>query len=160
LQPVPGPGVPPPLWGAIRQEEKQRLLSAEQMFIKIRRLAHLEREKEPLHALTVDWSRIAECFLHRTLNGHDGLASTGQTLGQLIRNMRPRAHELESARRQRMLSALALLNELDEINKKAGKHMGGVVLTWGHITHVHAGLYWALKAVLDEGHRSKPDLKH
>jgi len=44
------------------------------------------------------------------------------------------------------LDVLWLLNA---INKRAGKHLSGDEITWEDVLSVHAGLYWALRALLD-----------
>jgi hypothetical protein len=143
----------PQLWRAIQENEKQRLRSAEEGFVRIRRLSRNDREREPLHALTVDWSRVAERFLLRALKeGHDPTTSA-QPLGQLIPEVRSLAHQ-STPKKYRLLSALDILGELNDINKTAGKHLGGAALTWEQVVHLHAGVYWALKAVLEEANKS------
>jgi Nuclease-related domain len=37
---------------------------------------------------------------------------------------------------------------LNDINKRAGKHLSGDEVTWEDVLSVHAGLYWALRAFL------------
>jgi hypothetical protein len=63
-----------------------------------------------------------------------------------------------SPKKYRLLSALDFLGELNDINKTAGKHLGGATLTWEQVVHLHAGVYWALKAVLEEANKARqPD---
>jgi len=46
-------------------------------------------------------------------------------------------------------NSLAVLRLLNEINKRAGKHLSGDEITWEEVVNVHAGFYWALRALLD-----------
>ena|SRR6266849_227656 len=45
-----------------------------------------------------------------------------------------------------------ILNELDQldlINKKGGKHLDGIDLTWEHVVSVYPSIHWTLKTLLD-----------
>ena len=143
----------PQLWQTVQKEEKQSLRSAEEGFVRIRRLSRDDREHEPLHGLTVDWSRVAERFLLRALNDRRIRSTSAQPLGQLIPEVRSLAHQ-SSPKKYRLLSALDFLSELNDINKNAGKHLTGAALNWEQVVHLHAGVYWALKAVLEEANKA------
>jgi hypothetical protein len=45
--------------------------------------------------------------------------------------------------------ALNVLDHLNRLNTRAGKHLGGGELNWSDVALLHAGIYWALKALLD-----------
>jgi hypothetical protein len=49
---------------------------------------------------------------------------------------------------------LDFLSEPNDINKNAGKHLTGAALNWEQVVHLHAGVYWALKAVLEEANKA------
>jgi len=146
----------PKLWNAIENEEKQSLLKAEEFFVRVRRLGHLDREKEPLDIMILGWSRVAEPFLRRILFKISGSSVPGKPLGQLI-GMTKKALDrgnnspsLEEKHRLRLLPAvLDLLDQLDLINKKGVKHLDGIHLTWEHVVNVHTGIHWALRTLLD-----------
>ena len=146
----------PQLWDTIDEEEKQSLLKAEEFFVKVRRLGELDREKEPLDTMIVGWSRVAEPVLRRVLFRIDGSGGRGKPLGQLI-GMTKKALErgsesrsLEEKHRLRLLPAvLDLLDQLDLINKKGGKHLDGVHVTWDHVVNVYTSIHWALRTLLD-----------
>jgi len=44
---------------------------------------------------------------------------------------------------------LRVLSELNQMNKKGAKHLGGAEVTWENVVQVHAGLYPALKALAE-----------
>jgi hypothetical protein len=46
-------------------------------------------------------------------------------------------------------NSLALLRLLNDINKRAGKHLSGDEIKWEEVVNVHAGFYWAIRALLD-----------
>jgi hypothetical protein len=46
-------------------------------------------------------------------------------------------------------NGLAGLRLLNEINKRAGKHLSGEEITWEEVVNVHAGFYRTLQALLD-----------
>jgi hypothetical protein len=46
-------------------------------------------------------------------------------------------------------NALNVLELLNGLNTQGGKHLGGIAVAWEDVVYVHAGLYWALRAVLD-----------
>jgi len=149
----------PRLWDTVDNEEKERLVEAEETFVRIRRLNQQERQNERLRLLVIDWSAVAERVLCRALSSLDrsaGLSSTGQPLGTLIGEMRNSLKRAGNAwssedkpRAPQVRYALNVLDQLNRMNTKGAKHLGGTVLTWEDVVHVHAGLYWALKALLD-----------
>jgi hypothetical protein len=47
------------------------------------------------------------------------------------------------------LNSLDVLWLLNDINKRAGKHLSGGEITWEEVVNVHARFYWALRAFLD-----------
>ena len=61
---------------------------------------------------------------------------------------------------QPVRDALNFLDQLNLINTKGAKHLGGIVITWEDVVHVHAGLYWALKALLEAANNSAANTKH
>ncbi|MCC8950420.1 hypothetical protein H8A97_36455, partial [Bradyrhizobium sp. Arg62] len=120
--------------------ETESLLKAEMFFVRMRRLRQLEREKEPLDTMIVNWSRVAERFLSRVLVGL-GSGGEGKPLGQLI-GMAKKALERGSGSRNleeenRLRSVLNELDQLDILNKKGGKHLGGIDLNWEHVVSVY-----------------------
>jgi hypothetical protein len=55
----------------------------------------------------------------------------------------------EKPRLHMALSGLSMLRALNDTNKKGGKHLGGDEISWEDVVYVHAGLYWALRVLLD-----------
>jgi hypothetical protein len=47
------------------------------------------------------------------------------------------------------LNRLDVLWLLNDLNKRGGKHLSGDEIAWEDVVKVHAGLYWALRALLD-----------
>jgi hypothetical protein len=41
-----------------------------------------------------------------------------------------------------------VLEVLNRLNTDSGKHLGGDEIAWNDVVDVHAGLYWALRALL------------
>jgi hypothetical protein len=148
----------PELWSTLGSQERQRLIQAEESFVTLRRLSQHERERERFRLLIVDWSAVAERLLCRVRNRLDGSAppTSDQPLGILIGDVR---RTLKTARetwraedRPRMylaLNSLEVLGILNGLNTKGGKHLGGSAIAWEEVVYVHAGLYWAFKALLD-----------
>jgi hypothetical protein len=143
----------PRLWDAIDKEEKESLLKAEMFFVRIRRLRQLEREKEPLDTMIVNWSRVAERFLRRTFASLGGSGGDGKPLGQLIgmtKKVLERGNDSWSLEEQnRLRFVLNELDQLDLINKKGGKHLDGIDLTWEHVVSVYPSIHWTLKTLLE-----------
>jgi hypothetical protein len=146
----------PRLWDATDREEKESLVRAEMFFVRIRRLHPFEREKEPLDMMILNWSRVAERFLRRALASLGGPGGDGKPLGQLIgmtKKVLERGNDSWSLEEKRWLRFMpAALNELDQldfVNKKGGKHLDGIDLTWEHVVNVHTGIHWALRTLLD-----------
>jgi len=50
--------------------------------------------------------------------------------------------------------ALRLLRQLNKLNTKGAKHIGGTILTWRDIVAVHTGIYSALTSLLEAADRS------
>jgi hypothetical protein len=143
----------PALWQIVQKEERRRLINAEQMFVRFRRLNQYDRDKEPFRVLIVDWSAVAERFLVRALVSHGRSSAPRQTLGFLIGEARSLAHSLPLPSKQNLLSALNFLGELDMVNKKGGKHLDEFVLDWECVVQLHAGLYRALRTALEEANK-------
>jgi hypothetical protein len=147
------------LWKLIQPDEVQRLFEAERSFTTIRREGHREDKDHLLRLLIIDWSAVAESFLKRTI---DVLQKAGnstndrRTLGTLIGDTRiwlRNNHSMvgyEGRPRMHLIrSSLNMLDQLNRLNSQSGKHLGGGLLSWSDITHVHASIYWALKVLLD-----------
>jgi hypothetical protein len=143
----------PRLWDAIDRQEKESLLKAEMFFVRIRRLRQLERDKEPLDTMIVNWSRVAERFLRRAFAGLGGSGGDGKPLGQLIgmtKKVLERGNDSWSLEEQnRLRFVLHELDKLDLINKKGGKHLDGIDLTWEHVVSVYPSIHWTLKTLLE-----------
>jgi hypothetical protein len=150
--------VSPPLWSTLGEKERRRLVKSEEMFVALRRLAPPERQREWFRLLVVDWSAVTELVLRRAYNSvvrpSDG--APHKPLGELAAEFR-KALQADSGTwsykdRRRGYSALNHLDVLwllNAINKRAGKHLSGDEITWEDVVSVHAGLYWALRALLD-----------
>jgi hypothetical protein len=143
----------PALWQMVEKGERRRLITAEQMFVRFRRLNQYDRDNEPFHVLIVDWSVVAEGFLSRALVNHGRSLVPRQPLGHLVGEARSLAHNLPHSRKYNLLSALNFLSELDMVNKKAGKHLDEFVLEWECVVQLHAGVYRALRAALEESNK-------
>lgn len=145
----------PPLWSVLGEKERRRLVQSEDMFVALRRLTRHERQLERLHHLIVDWSAVAELVLRRACNTMDSsLAVDKKPLGELVTDFDRalRANEWAYKDLPRMhaaRNALAVLRLLNEVNKRAGKHLSGDEITWEEVVKVHSGFYWALPALLD-----------
>jgi hypothetical protein len=46
------------------------------------------------------------------------------------------------------VAGLHVLEVLNRLNTDSGKHLGGDEIAWKDVVDVHAGLYWALRALL------------
>jgi hypothetical protein len=153
----------PRLWDTIDREEKESLVKAEMFFVRIRRLRQLEREKEPLDMMIVNWSRVAERFLRRAFASLGGAGGDGKPLGQLIgmtKKVLERGNGSWSMDQQnRLRSVLNELDQLDNFNKKGGKHLDGVDLTWEHVVIVYPSIHWTLKTLLDVASRREANTK-
>jgi hypothetical protein len=75
----------------------------------------------------------------------DGLlaADFRRTLGRSTwsYNERPRMYAARNG--------LDVLRVLNDLNKRGGKHLSGDEITWEDVVNVRAGLYWALRALID-----------
>ena len=137
---------PPPLWNNLAEKERRRLIKCEEMFVTLRRLAVPARQREQFGHMIVDWSAVSELVLRRT---GDSLKRSVELdphkpLGDLIfcsSKDKPRMHMA--------LTGLQMLRALNDLNKKGGKHLGGDEISWEDVVYVHAGLCWALRALLD-----------
>jgi hypothetical protein len=149
------------LWSKVSKEEQRRLCEAEQLFVEVRRLSQQAREQERLRSLVVDWSAVAESFLRRFLSMLKGQFESHhplQPLGSLIVEARAALKGITGKETRQMYMArhgLNILEELNRINTKGGKHLGSSV-TWEKVVYVHAGLYWTLRAVLDVANNPAP----
>jgi hypothetical protein len=146
----------PKLWDTIHKDERESLIRAEEFFVRIRRLGQLEREKEPLDMMILNWSKVAERFMRRLLSGMGGSGGRGKPLGLLIGTAKKVLEQGNDSwsfqEKDRLRFVPAALNELDQldfINKKGVKHLDGVNLTWEHVVNVHVGIGWALKTLLE-----------
>jgi hypothetical protein len=147
----------PKLWGTVADDEKRRLQSCEESFVWLRRLSSAEREANRIRLLVIDWSAVAESFLGRVRNRYvPGRPSEPETLGVLIgevkRALIARSKIWSSEERPRMhaaLDGLDVLGLLNTLNTKGGKHLGGTEISWTDVVYIHAGLYRALRALLD-----------
>ena len=150
----------PHRWDILQPEEQQRLVSTEELFIEMRRLTPEQRKDQPLHPLIIDWSVVAEQFLLRAITKvapSIEVTREQRTLGRLINRMRTlQGREKDSwiaEMRQRMQlipDALNMLDQLNQTNRTMGKHLdSSTPLTWNRVMRLHAGLYWALPALLD-----------
>src|SRR5262249_26399187 len=126
------------------------------MFAALRRLSRHERQLERLRHLIVDWSAVAERALRRACNRMaSSLAADSQKpLGDLANDFDRALRANNWVRKDvpRMYAArnsLAVLRLLNDINKRAGKHLSGDEITWEEVVNVHAAFYWALRALLD-----------
>ena len=55
-----------------------------------------------------------------------------------------------------------VLNELDHLdlfNKKGGKHLDGIDLTWEHVVSVYPSIHWTLRTLLDVARRPEANVK-
>jgi hypothetical protein len=103
--------------------------------------------------MIVDWSAVTELILCRARDSLTRSAQPGphEPLGDLVIDLR-KALKADSSTwsykdKPRMYAALKCLDVLlllNDVNKKGGKHLSGDEVTWEH-----AGLYWALRALLD-----------
>ena len=124
------------LWDTIDIKEKESLLKAEAVFVRVRRLGQLDRAKEPFDTMILSWSRVAERFLRRFLSSVDVQDGSGKPLGHLIgmaKNVIERGSDSRSPeeknRLQSVPAALNELNKLNLVNKKGVKHLDGIDLT-------------------------------
>ena len=150
----------PALWDTIGKEERESLLKAEILFVRVRRLGQLYREKEPLDTMILGWSRVAERFLRRAFASLGGSGGDGKPLGQLIgmtKKVLERGNSRSLQEQNRLRSVLNELDQLDHLNKKGGKHLDGVDLTWEHVVSVYPSIHWTLRTLLDVANRPDPD---
>ena len=146
----------PKLWDTVHKDERESLIKAEEFFVRIRRLGELEREKEALDIMILNWSRVAERFMRRLLSSLGESSGRGKPLGLLIGTAKKVLEQGDDSRsfqeKDRLRFVPAALNELDQldlINKKGVKHLDSVNLTWEHVVNVHVGIYWALRTLLE-----------
>lgn len=133
----------PATWDTIGREEKDSLVEAESLFLRARRMRQHERNGEPIDAMIVRWSRVAEPILRRVLSVL-GTPVERRPLGQLIRAAKKTLEQKsgswrpEDQERFRFLPvALHELERLDLVNKKGVKHADGLELTWSHVVQIH-----------------------
>jgi hypothetical protein len=126
------------------------------MIVALRRLTHHDRQPERFRLLIVNWSAVAELVLQRACSRMDSslAANTQKPLGDLAADLDKalRANTWDRKDVPRMHAArnsLAVLRSLNDVNKRAGKHLSGDEITWEEVVNVHAGFYWALRALLD-----------
>jgi hypothetical protein len=152
----------PRLWDAIGQEAKDSLIKAEDFFVRVRRLRQLDREKEPLELTMVNWSRVAESFLRRVVV-RLGCSGERKALGQLIGMTRQALERgngsLRVEEQTRLRLILDELDQLDHFNKKGGKHLDGVDLTWNHVVTVYPSIHWTLKGLLELASQDEVNVK-
>jgi hypothetical protein len=144
-----------PLWNSLDEKERRRLVQSEETFVSLRRVAPPERPREQLRHLIVDWSSVAEPILRRTRDSLAGALSRSQPLGVTIGEVQTVLAALskhstrrEERRRSRALAGLHVLEVLNRLNTDSGKHLGGDEIAWEDVVDVHAGFYWALRALL------------
>ncbi len=144
------------LWSILGEKERRRLVQSEDMFVALRRQTRHERQPERFRLLIVDWSAVAELVLRRVCNTMKASleADPQKPLGDLCVNFTEALRAGTWARKNlpRMHAAwnsLAVLRLLNDINKRAGKHLSGDEITWEEVVNVHAGFYWTLRALLD-----------
>jgi hypothetical protein len=146
----------PQLWDILGEKERRRLVQSEDTFVILRRLTRHERKPERFSLLIVYWSAIAELVLRRAYNRMEpSLAADPQKpLGGLIAGFKEAlgasrwAHK-DLPRMHAARNSLEVLLSLNDLNKRAGKHLSGDEITWEEVVYVHAGFYWALRALLD-----------
>jgi hypothetical protein len=146
----------PQLWTILDEKERRRLVQSEDMFVALRRLSHRERQPDRFRLFIVDWSAVAELVLRRACNRMEAslAADPQKPLGDLAadfdRALRARTWDHKDLPRMHAArSSLALLRLLNDINKRAGKHLSGDEIKWEEVVNVHAGFYWAIRALLD-----------
>jgi hypothetical protein len=147
-----------PLWSSLGEKERRRLVKSEEMFVALRRLAPPERQREWFRLLIVDWSAVTELVLRRAYNSVAAPleADPHKPLGELAIEFRNRLRAdrdtwayMDRPIMYAALNRLDVLLLLNHINKRAGKHLSGDEIAWEDVLSVHAGLYWALRALLD-----------
>ena len=146
----------PQLWTILDEKERRRLVQSEDMFVALRRLSHRERQPDRFRLFIVDWSAVAELVLRRACNRMEAslAADPQKPLGDLAadfdRALRARTWDHKDLPRMHAArNSLALLRLLNDINKRAGKHLSGDEIKWEEVVNVHAGFYWAIRALLD-----------
>ncbi|RZN12197.1 hypothetical protein CWO90_45960 [Bradyrhizobium sp. Leo121] len=145
----------PKLWDALDREHRSSLVEAEMLFARFRRMRPSERGGQPIDALVVRWSRVAEPILRLVLAAL-GASAEGRPLGQLIgitKKILDRdgiAWSAELRERFRFLPvALHELDRLDLVNKKGVNHSDGVKLTWAHVVDAHTSIHWVMRTLLE-----------
>jgi hypothetical protein len=146
----------PQLWSILGDKERRRLVQSEDMFVSLRRLTRHERQPERFRLLIVDWSAVAELVLRSARNKMKASPAAGpkKPLGELIADFDKAlsasnwAHK-DKPRKDAARNSLAGLRSLNDINKRAGKHLSGDEITWEEVVNVHAGFYRTLQALLD-----------
>jgi hypothetical protein len=144
------------LWSMLSEKERRRLVQSEDAFVVLRRLTRHERQPERFRLLIVDWSAVAELVLRRACNRMElsSAADPQKPLGDLAadfdRALRTStwAHK-DLPRMHAARGGLAVLRSLNDINKRAGKHLSGDEIIWEEVVNVHAGFYRALRTLLD-----------
>jgi hypothetical protein len=143
------------LWSVLDERERRRLVHSEATFISLRRLTRHERQPERFRLLIVDCSAVAELVLRRACKGVDSslAANSEKPLGNLAadfdRALSARWDRKDVPRMHAARNGLAVLRSLNDINKRAGKHLGGEEITWEEVVNVHTGFYPALRSLLD-----------
>jgi hypothetical protein len=146
----------PQLWNILDEKERHRLVRSEDMFVALRRLTHHKRQPERFRLLIVDWSAVAELVMRRAYNSMETSleADPKKPLGDLAAEFRKALRAGTWARKDlhrmhAVQNSLAVLRLLNDINKRAGKHLSGDEITWEEVVIVHAGFHLALRALLD-----------
>lgn len=145
----------PAVWDTIGPGERDSLVEAESLFVRARRMRQGERSGEPIDAMIVRWSRVAEPVLRRVLSVL-GTPAEGRPLGQLIGTAKRTLQKSsdswspeEQARFRFLPVALHELDRLDWVNKKGVKHTDGLELKWTHVVEIHTGIHWTMKTLLE-----------
>ena len=145
----------PTVWDTIGPSERDSLVEAETLFVRARRMRQGERIGQPIDAMIVRWSRVAEPVLRRVLSVL-GTPAEGRPLGQLIgaakRTLEKRSDSWspeDQARFRFLPVALHELDRLDWVNKKGVKHTDGLELKWTHVVEIHTGIHWTMKTLLE-----------
>jgi len=146
----------PAVWDTLGREEKDSLVEAESLFLRARRMRQHERNGEPIDAMIIRWSRVAERILRRVLSVLGTPAEGRRPLGRLIGaakktlERKSSSWSLEDQERFRFLAvALHELDRLDLVNKKGVKHNDGLELKWTHVVQIHTGIHWTMKTLLE-----------
>ncbi len=146
----------PRLWSILGERERRRLVQSEDMFVALRRLTHHERQPERFGLLIVNWSAVAELVLRRACNRMEPSLAAGpqKPLGHLMADFEKALRvstwaDKDPPRMHAAWNSLTVLRSLNDINKRAGKHLSGDEIAWEEVVNVWAGFYRALRAILD-----------